>query len=31
MEAWNEKVWEWNMNWRMSGFEWEKPMLEEFM
>jgi len=28
---WKGNQWEWAMNWRISWFEWEKPMVEEFM
>ena len=28
---WSNERWEWDFCWRREWFEWEKPMVEEFM
>jgi len=31
MGVWNGKNWEWTLKWRSNWFEWEKPIVEEFL
>jgi len=29
--VWNGPIWEWTLKWRRDWFEWEKPIIEEFL